>query len=375
MSKITSLRTGTIVNKFYGTEKDGTLFLPVSGTAPEDASVTVNGIEAERNGETFSATIPVKEKITEITMKAENSCGIYTNTIKVLYDKNSFPRYNFFTDDNSFFWTELIEKRPASIFDQFYLAFFKKMHELDGTKITLNLFYRNDHHEKKPTLKDMPDIYRSEFTDNAHWLKMSWHACSEFPDRPYQNAPAEKVGEDFDLIKQEVIRFAGEKSFIPPVAAHWSMVRPDGLAELVKRGAAVMTSQFINPKTSLTEKQHSSHLCDIGFFRNLRECLYLEKNKMLFDFNDSILYLRGDLICNYFTPEEIVSIMESNHTGKRKHEIVSLETHEQYSFPHYIHYLPDHLQRMETAIRKATELGYAPVYFAEGLLGNKAWEE
>ena len=375
MAHITSLRNGTIVNHFYGRETPEALFLPVCGTAPEDASVTVNGVEAERDGETFTAVVPVKEKITQIVMRSENSCGTVTHTVKVLYDKNSFPRYNFFIDDNSFFWTELIEKRPRSLFDEFYLAFLKKMHLSYGTKFTLNLFYRNDHHPGKVLLSAMPECYKSEFADNAHWLKLSWHAFSEFPDRPYQNAPAEAVAADFDRIREEVVRFAGEESFIPPVAAHWSMVRPDGLAELVKRGTRVMVSQFLNPQTSLEEKKSDSLLCDVNFFRNLRECLYLRERKMLFDFDSSLIFLRSDLICNYFTPQEICALMEKNHANCKKHEIVSLETHEQYTFPRYFHYLPDHRERIETAIRKAAELGYKPVFFAEGLLGNPVWEE
>ena len=373
MNQITSLRNGSVVNKFYGTVTDGVLHLPVSGIADEDAFVTVNGVEAQRLGVNFTAVVPVSQKVTELTMTAENSCGRMTHSVKVLYDKDSFRRYNFFIDDNSFFWTDIIKNRPRSLFDQFYLKFLKRMHDEYGTKFTLNLFFRNDHEPCE--LSSFPDSYKKEFADNAHWLKMSWHAYSEFPDRPYQNVPAEKVASDYDLIKSEVCRIAGEESFIPPVAAHWSMIRPDGMAELVKRGVRVMTSQFINPKTSLSEDQRGPHLCDIGFFQNLRECLYLEKEQMLYSFAQNVLYLHGMLICNYWTPAEIKEKLAQVQKESVRHEILSLETHEQYTFPSYFNYLPDHMERMETAIRWATEEGYAPVFFAEGILGNTAWEK
>ena len=373
MNQITSLRNGTIVNKFYGKVTGGVLALPVSGIADEDAAVTVNGVEAQRLGTQFTAVIPVSEKITEITMTAENTLGKVTHSIKVLYDKDSFKRYNFLIDDNSFFWTEIVKTKPLSLFDQFYLKFLKRMHDEYGTKFTLNLFFRNDHEFCE--LSSMPDTYKGEFADNADWLKMSWHAYSEFPDRPYQNATAEKVASDYDLIKGEICRFAGEGSFIPPVAAHWSMIRPDGMEELVKRGVRVMTSQFINPKTSLTEKQKAAHLCDIGFFQNLRECLYLEQEQILYSFAQQVIYLHGMLICNYWKPEDIVPKLNEVKAASLRHELLSLETHEQYTFPGYFNYLPDHTERMETAIRWATEEGYAPVFFAEGILGNKAWEK
>ena len=153
------------------------------------------------------------------------------------------------------------------------------------------------------------------------------------------------------------------------------MIRPDGMEELVKRGVRVMTSQFINPKTSLTEQQKAAHLCDIGFFQNLRECLYLEQEQILYSFAQSVIYLHGMLICNYWKPEDIVPKLNEVKAASLHHELLSLETHEQYTFPSYFNYLPDHTERMETAIRWATEEGYAPVFFAEGILGNTAWEK
>ena len=54
-------------------------------------------------------------------------------------------------------------------------------------------------------------------------------------------------------------------------------------------------------------------------------------------------------------------------------DTIGLATHEQYSFPRYFNYLPDHFDRMETAIRIATEREYKPVFFHHGILGNEAW--
>ncbi len=74
-------------------------------------------------------------------------------------------------------------------------------------KITLNTFYNNDHHDFE--LKNMPDIWKSEFEDNSDWLKFAFHAYGEFPDRPYLEASGEKFGADYDLVYHEVLRFAG----------------------------------------------------------------------------------------------------------------------------------------------------------------------
>ena len=52
-------------------------------------------------------------------------------------------------------------------------------------------------------------------------------------------------------------------------------------------------------------------------------------------------------------------------------EIMDLFTHEQYFWRFYQNYIPDHPQRLDVAIRWATEHGYKPVFFHEGFLGGR----
>jgi hypothetical protein len=54
-------------------------------------------------------------------------------------------------------------------------------------------------------------------------------------------------------------------------------------------------------------------------------------------------------------------------------EVFNVGSHEQYTFPYYHNYIPDHMQRISKAAETMVELGCKPVFFAEGLLGNKAW--
>ena len=75
MNQITSLRTGSVVNRFSGRETKEGLLLPVSGIVDEDAFVSVNGVPAEVTGNTFTAEIPVTELFTDVVMTAENNCG------------------------------------------------------------------------------------------------------------------------------------------------------------------------------------------------------------------------------------------------------------------------------------------------------------
>jgi hypothetical protein len=70
---------------------------------------------------------------------------------------------------------------------------------------------------------------------------------------------------------------------------------------------------------------------------------------------------------------EELAALKADEFDRETAEILDIFTHEQYFWPFYSHYLPDHVQRCETAIRWATEHGYEPAFFHEGLLGGKDW--
>ena len=53
-------------------------------------------------------------------------------------------------------------------------------------------------------------------------------------------------------------------------------------------------------------------------------------------------------------------------------EIMDLFTHEQYFWPFYQRYIPDHAQRLDATIRWVTEHGYKPVLFHKGFMGGRA---
>jgi hypothetical protein len=48
---------------------------------------------------------------------------------------------------------------------------------------------------------------------------------------------------------------------------------------------------------------------------------------------------------------------------------MDLFTHEQYFWPFYTRYIPDHGERLNQTIRWVTERGYEPVFFHEGSMG------
>ena len=54
-------------------------------------------------------------------------------------------------------------------------------------------------------------------------------------------------------------------------------------------------------------------------------------------------------------------------------ELFSGASHEQYTFPYYHNYIPDHMQRIECAAKCLVEGGCTPVFYSEGFMGNPSW--
>ena len=235
MIEITNIRQGAILNHNHGTETEKSLTVLLEGLG-SGRPVKVNGEAAEMVGRRFFKEIALTKKINNITVSEMTPFGKYTQEITVVWDKKSFKRFHTYIDDHSFLFTDLTRERPKNAFDHFYLKGLKKIHDQYGWKVTLNCFYYNDH-DKSFTLDQMPDIWKQEFTDNSDWLKFSFHARSEFPDRIYLESSPEEFGKDWDMVQNEIIRFAGEDSYIAPDIIHWGNIHPTVAQEYVKRGA------------------------------------------------------------------------------------------------------------------------------------------
>lgn len=378
MLEITSFRNGEVLNKLHGRECAEGLEVEVRGIALPQSIVTVNGVAATRNDREFSAKIMLTRKINRITALAKDKFGESSRTITVAYDKNSFLRYTVRIDDNSFFFGEVARQRPARLFDHFYLAGLKKLHEKYGTKFILKCFFRNDHDPEKFTLDRMPDIYKSEFEDNSDWLHLAFHAYSEFPDRPYQHCAPETLRRDMEMMNKEIIRFAGKKSCSPPTNVHWAMLEPSNFQVMKDMGVKILTSGGFMANRLFVEgavQEISGTACDIGFFYEQDVAHHMLKKRIFFD-PDHELFLSRTFFCfNIDTPQEIEEKIRREHElrSESKCDILEAIGHEQYAYDYYGNFLPDFFERMETCCRIPTELGYTPVFFQDGVFGNTSW--
>ena len=370
MLEITNLRDGAVLNRHFGIETDEYLEIQVQGIADPQAEVKVNGERASRHDRNFCASVRLTEKINEIKVTADSYYGIEALTLTVVWDKKSFKRYNFFFDDCVFFLHSLASNRPKSIFDEMFLGRLKQIHDKYGTFFTLNLFYHDDHHDF--SISEMPEDYKAEFQANSDWLKMSFHAKSEFPDRPYQHADAAKLAADFDEVYNEICRFAGKECFIAPTVIHWGMTNPENFSVLKARGTKALGGGFIGLATHIGE-EHTIQVTDIGYHYEKEVACYIRDSHIFYDRYHDIFLFGSVTTCNL----DEIDVLEKKFAefNQDPYDAINLASHEQYSYPDYFNYLPDHLDRIETACRLATQAGHKPAWFTCGILGNTAWEK
>ena len=348
---------GAVLNHRHGRQTPQGLAIEVKGIAPLGAAVAVNGVPARRDGEMFLAEVTIDRFENTITAIAQGAQGAAQHQVKVIWDKNSVKRFRFSIDDNMFFLQDLVKNKPKSIFDNLYLKQLKKLHADFGAKFTLNLFFKS--HDSDFNLTCVPDTWKGQFGDSGDWMRLTWHAYSEFPDRPYQYASAQKVGQDYDLIQGEINRFAGADAWVPPTIVHWGELLPSAYKTLASRGVRALSGYF-----SKSELRYA-----VSYGLDEARCAYLENHDALMDFDSGLAFSRIDIIFNNTPQANVIPKLAPLLDDPRHAEYMDLLTHEQYFWPFYRSYVPDHSERIATGLRFLVENGYVPIWQHEGFLG------
>jgi hypothetical protein len=357
--KITEPFHGAILNHRHGMQSNSGLSIRVSGEASPPLRVTVNGRPCRREGSLFGTDIVLSEMETDLVAVGESTDGMrLEDRVRVVWDRYSEPRYRFSIDDNSFFLRDVAHNKYPSLFDCFYLSMLRDLHRKYGVKFTLNIYYTTG---DDFTLAHFPDRYRSEWCANADWMKLAFHAYANDPDRPYQDAPPEKLIADLDLVAAEIHRFAGEETYAPPTVIHWGMTPHTVFKPLFDRGVRVLSGYFMRGANGF----------DVNYLWDETRSEYMSRHDAWKDFESGIVFSRVDLVCNLAPVEQIAGTLEALTRDPNTAEIMDLFTHEQYFWPFYHNYIPDHAQRLDVAIRWATENGYRPVFLHEGFLGGR----
>jgi hypothetical protein len=345
---------GDMLNEYDGKLSDGNLLTEVKVSATSDMKIKINGIDAIWSNGKFSATLPLKDY--KNIIEAVDMVSGDKSTIVVYWLKGVVNKYRLSLDDNIWFLRDINNnaEKYKSIFENPYLGFLKEVHNTYGTKIHLNLYYQTDGFN----LSQMTDKFKYEWRDNAGWLRLSFHALQNDPDRPYINAGYDQVKKDCIMVKEQINRFAGEELMGPVTTLHWGAAGVEGCRALRDQGYLALAGYFNaeGPET-------------VSYYLGDEKRLHVNNRFIWRDNKEGIIFSRMALVINTVKLGEILPYLSSLRSNAHKPAYVDLMIHEQYFYPFYVAYQPDYRQKVLTAVRWAADSGYKPAFLSESVLG------
>jgi hypothetical protein len=360
--EILSPRSGDILNRHDGTETARSLTIEVRGVAPNGAQVTVNDQPARTAGDRFTCGLPLSRRRNRIVAVARRAGVEESAEVTILWDKGSRPRYRFSVDDNIEFLRDLGSEpdRYPSLFHHWYLAFWRRMHEEYGSRIHLNIYFQTV--SRDFTLKQMPDRWRHEWEANADWLHLSFHALQDKPDRIYRNATYQQIAADYDLVANEIRRFAGPAVLTNETTVHWAEAPREACRALHDRGIRVLIAIF---------RREFAGECSTGYYLPEAVKDHANTRDYLYDPESDLVFVTEDATVNDLPLDQIEPWLDRQGASPHTAELMELLVHEQYFRRELTYYQPEVQEKVVRALQWVAERGYRPVFWGDGFLGNQ----
>jgi hypothetical protein len=354
---------GDCINKNDGTPTDGGILIEACVEASKDADIIIGGKKAEFSEGIWSAKVLISDYKT--TLSAENRKNGEVCAVTLLKFVDPVGKFRLSSDDNILFLQDITLNRDkyTSIFDNPYLALYKKAHDRYGACVHLNLFYEyfpNDKnfsaHSEYFNLSMMTDKFKSEFEANSDWLKLAFHANSEFPDKPYKFATAEKIREDYERVIREIVRFAGESVITNSTTVHWGAANPECVAELHRLGLRSLTGYF---------RRNANGEPSVSYYFDGEALDHIGSRDFWYDKEQDMIFAQIDLVLNEKTYDDVVKTLPNIVNNPCRGGFISLMIHEQYFHPDYRRYLPDFEARVLDSCAFLAERRYVGEHIKE----------
>ena len=251
----------------------------------------------------------------------------------------------FTVDDNIRFLKELTEKPADSIFAHPYLAMYQRLHEKFNLKVQLNLFYEMPGFD----LPMMTDRYKSEFRENAHWLKLSFHSKWENV-KPYEFSGYDEVYTDGKAVNDQIIRFAGENTLGKTTTIHYCRTTEDGLCAMKDLNTQGLLGLF-----GTEQEKRTSYGVPESYGDAIRAGEVIEYR--------GVKIASIDMVINTVKEEQLLSELEI----LRDHNQIRVMIHEQYFYEDYPAYQENFERKLETVFSFMETNGHESCFFEEML--------
>ncbi|MCC7493186.1 MAG: hypothetical protein IT204_12590 [Fimbriimonadaceae bacterium] len=359
--RLTSPLDGDLLNYHDGRQTTAELWVTVRGTAPPQSVVTVNGLSTQADAGVFAVEVP----LTAVSNTLTAVCGEQRQQAVVYWDRHAPRRYRYSTDDNIQFLKDLAVRQPASLFDNPYLAFWRRLHREYGLRVQHNIYWGEPGGFELPQL---PDRWKGEWAEHADWLKLTFHAAADEPAKPYLGASAEQVLADYDRITNEIVRFAGEGSLSQFTTIHWGEATWEACTALAQRGLRGLAGYCL---TYEDDRDGLPPGPRVGYYLDAAHCAHLSARDAWRDHSNGLWFIKHDLVCNSYPPAEIQPRLDLVYANPHRRQLMEVMIHEQYFCPFLPrHFQPDAEQRVEEAVRWLAERDYQSIFYDDGLLGS-----
>lgn len=344
---------GDMLNEYDGMVSDGGLLLEIKVYASSGRRLKINGLDTKYENGLYVANVRL-DNYMNVIEAVDNDSG-ERNRITVFWLKNFINKYRLSIDDNIWFLRDISDNagKYRSVFENPYLNFLKQVHDNYGTKIHLNIFYQTEGFN----LSQITDKYRNEWKENAEWLRLSFHALQEFPDKPYIQADYNKVKKDCEMVMEQIRRFAGDELIGPVTTLHWGEATVEGCRALRDTGYTVLAGYFNLDNTS-----------PVSYYLDIEKRRYLNDRFIWRDNQEGIIFVRMALVIDLLKLNQIVPYLDSLLSNSHRLSHVDLMIHEQYFYPFYKNYQPDFKQKVLTSVKWASDNGYQPAFLSECVL-------
>lgn len=365
---------GDVLNQFDGRIVSGknreSLEVRIQVVAPNNSQIKINGVPAvavktehscncsschSQDEELYEATVLLDGYRNIIVAQNEDSSVI--NEIVVYWLKEGTNKYRISTDDNIWFLKDLTQNSNIykSIFDNPYIKVFKDVHDKYGTKVHFNLFYQTEDFN----LSQMTDKFKSEWQANSDWIKFTFHSLQEFPDNPYNDATFEQMKNDYLLVTNEIIRFAGKELLSPITTTHWGSATIQAARALRTLGIKGLVGYF---KYDAEGNPVASYYADNELID------HVSMRDAWKDNLEDIMYIRHDIVLDSVKLENIDNYLDNIKRDPHQSGLIEMLIHEQYFYEHYKNYQPEYRDKVMKAAKWAKDNGYQPALWTDVVL-------
>jgi hypothetical protein len=313
--------------------------------------IRIGGGKAAGIGQRFVAEFTLDKYENIIT--ATNGTTGEEKQVRVYWLPKFAGGYRLSIDDNIWFLRDIHQHEDVynSIFDNPYLAFLRGLHLDYDTKVHLNLFYETDGFN----LSQLSDKFAAEWKAQASWLRLSFHALGEFPDKPYQSAGYAQVKRDGELVMNEIRRFAGPELMGPVTTLHWGEATVEGARALRHLGYKGLLGYF----------NVDDDLPAVSFYLDVERRRHIKKRFVWKDNREDLAFVRTSIVIDKTDLVNIRKHLDGHRANGGLPPFVDLLVHEQYFYPFYFNYQPDFTDRVRTAVVWAANNGYEPRFLEE----------